>query len=338
MAKVAVNRIVSARPYCFRNGPVVLATEWQIPSATNRRKVQLSGNQFSENWLPIGEGEGIGSENSACDRRLGGTAVAIEFAVIFYNCHREHGRFAGRGFTLVEAVCAIALIGVGVASVMGALTKFNSIAATSRNATGAAAVVMNQIDLFQSMGPFNPQRNHSTADCDNVIHKEIPKDYAAICAGNLPTYDMTAGAPGTPVTHTIAYKDPTTGVISTQPDPWPVYREPAQWTYANAAARTGASGFIATDVGRLAYQTDTQEYYRLQTTAPTWALDNTSGIIVKGTMTSTVTDISTASAPNTYRAVFTIGYQFLGRGPIFNATSNRWEYQLSMSVIRTSDI
>ena len=84
--------------------------------------------------------------------------------MIFYNCHRARSRFTARGFTLVEAVCAIALISVGVVSTLGALTKFNSIAAISRNSTGASAVLMNQTDLFQSMGPFNPQKS------------EIPKD------------------------------------------------------------------------------------------------------------------------------------------------------------------
>ena len=139
-------------------------------------------------------------------------------------------------------------------------------------------------------------------------------------------------------THTIAYKDPSTGVVTNQPDPWPVYREPARWTYANAAARTGATGLVASDVGQLAYQSDTQTYWRLRTTAPAWVADTTGGIIVKGTITSVVTDISTASMPNTYRAVFTIGYQYLGRGPIWNAARNRWEYQLSMTAIRSSDI
>jgi hypothetical protein len=66
--------------------------------------------------------------------------------------------------------------------------------------------------------------------------------------------------------------------------------------------------------------------------------DTSGGIIVKGTMTSVVTDISTAAMPNTYKAVFTIAYQFMGRGPIWSAARNRWEYQLSMTAIRSSDI
>jgi Tfp pilus assembly protein PilV len=223
------------------------------------------------------------------------------------------GRFASSGFTLVEAVVAVSLIGVGVASTLGALTKFNSIAATSRNATGASAVVMNQVDLFQSMSPFNPQRTPP----------QIPQNADG-------TYDMSIG------THTIAYKDPSTGVVSAQPDPWPVYREPARWTYANAAARTGATGFVASDIGQLAYESLSQTYWRLTATTPTWTADTTGGIIVKGTMTCTVTRLSTT--PLIFGAVFTIGYQYLGRGPIWNATTNRWEYQLSMSAIRTSDI
>jgi type II secretory pathway pseudopilin PulG len=80
--------------------------------------------------------------------------------VIFYKRHTAAG-----GFTLVEAVVAISLIGVGVASTLGALTKFNSIADMSRNGTGACAAVLNQIDLIQSDGPFNPQKtnNNGTA-------------------------------------------------------------------------------------------------------------------------------------------------------------------------------
>jgi prepilin-type N-terminal cleavage/methylation domain-containing protein len=237
--------------------------------------------------------------------------------VIFYKCHKARGRFAAAGFTLVESVVAVAVIGVGVASTLGALTKFNSIAAMSRNATGASAVVMNQVDLFQSMSPFNPQRNPP----------QIPVDPDG-------TYDMSAGAVGVPVTHTIAYKDPSTGLVSTQPDPWPVYREPSRWTYLDAAARTGATGFVGSDVGQLAYESTTQTYWRLTSTTPSWASDTTGGIIVKGTMTCTVTKLSTT--PPIFGAVFKIGYQYLGRGPIWNGT--RWEYQLSMPAIRTSDI
>jgi phage tail-like protein len=45
---------------------------------------------------------------------------------------------------------------------------------------------------------------------------------------------------------------------------------PVFWTYADAAARVGATGFENDDVGRLAYQQDTASYWMLTATAPTW--------------------------------------------------------------------
>lgn len=45
---------------------------------------------------------------------------------------------------------------------------------------------------------------------------------------------------------------------------------PYNWTYADTAARTGASGFVAGDVGKLARQTDDDSIWMLTATAPTW--------------------------------------------------------------------
>jgi len=136
---------------------------------------------------------------------------------------------------------------------------------------------------------------------------------------------MTAGAVGVPVTHALGYRDSTTNSPVT--NEWPVYREPARWTYADTASRTGATGMVASDVGQLAYQTDSQTYWRLQSAAPTWTQDTSNGLIVKGTMSCAVTDISTAAMPNTYKSVFTITYTYLNR-----------TYTASMTAIRTSDI
>jgi prepilin-type N-terminal cleavage/methylation domain-containing protein len=83
------------------------------------------------------------------------------------------------GFTMVETVIAIAVLGIGIATTIGALTKVNSIAAMSRNSTGAYTILTNQVDLFQSMSPFNPQK----------ATPEIPRDTSH---GGFPTYDMRA--------------------------------------------------------------------------------------------------------------------------------------------------
>ena len=72
-----------------------------------------------------------------------------------FNIHK-----ALAAFTLVETMVAISVLGIGLASTVGALTKFNSIASISRNATGACTVVTNQIDLIQSDTPFNPQKTN----------------------------------------------------------------------------------------------------------------------------------------------------------------------------------
>lgn len=42
------------------------------------------------------------------------------------------------------------------------------------------------------------------------------------------------------------------------------------WVFANAAARNAVGSYVAADVGRIAYQTDTGEYWRLISVTPTW--------------------------------------------------------------------
>lgn len=42
------------------------------------------------------------------------------------------------------------------------------------------------------------------------------------------------------------------------------------WVYANAASRLAGGPFVAADVGRIAYQSDTKQYWRLTATTPTW--------------------------------------------------------------------
>lgn len=42
------------------------------------------------------------------------------------------------------------------------------------------------------------------------------------------------------------------------------------YSYANAAARTGATGFVAADLGKIAWQTDDNTFWVLIATTPTW--------------------------------------------------------------------
>jgi prepilin-type N-terminal cleavage/methylation domain-containing protein len=151
------------------------------------------------------------------------------------------------GFTLVEVMVGIAVIAIGTACAVGALTRFNSLASAARNATGAYTVVMNQIDLIQSDSPFNPQKTNPDGTA------QIPPELQI----------------GTQTQNNISiYQDPKTGVI------------------------------------------------------------------VTGTMTTTISDISSSytngsvTFPLTmYKAVVTVTYTYLSRN-----------YSFSMSTIRTSDI
>ncbi len=113
------------------------------------------------------------------------------------HCHTCHKHLAGRsaGFTIVECVVAIVVLGIGVASTVGALIRMNSLAASARNTTGAYQTLENQVDLFQSMTPFNPQKTNLTADpCSGLTTAQIPKD---ACHGSYPMYDMTTTSAGT---------------------------------------------------------------------------------------------------------------------------------------------
>src|SRR4029077_6497282 len=106
--------------------------------------------------------------------------------------HNLITRKKAAAFALSEVMVGISVLGIGIASTVGALTKFNSIASTSRNATGACAAVMSQIDLIQSDGPFNPQKTNPDGTA------QIPPDLQ----------------PGTQTSNNVpVYQDPGSGVI-----------------------------------------------------------------------------------------------------------------------------
>jgi Tfp pilus assembly protein PilV len=99
--------------------------------------------------------------------------------------------------TLVESIVAVALIGIGVASSIGALTKANSFASMGRNSTGAYTAVMNTIDRIQSYKPFSPLHRDENGTADPQIPLEL---------------QLTGSTPRTEW-HVPIYKDPTSGVV-----------------------------------------------------------------------------------------------------------------------------
>jgi hypothetical protein len=130
-----------------------------------------------------------------------GMTIASIIIVILRN---HHSGAAAAAFTFVEALVAISLIGVGVATSLTALLKVNSIACMARNATGAQTFAQNEIDKFLSYSPFNPQKTNLTDGTPQIPRD--PNNYP-------PAYDLTLG------THTYTnvpiYKDPDNGVVVT---------------------------------------------------------------------------------------------------------------------------
>lgn len=95
-------------------------------------------------------------------------------------------------FTLIEAIVALAIIGIGLGSFVMGMTKLNQQASISRNATGAAAILQNQVDLILSDGPFNPNKTNEDGT------PQIPPE-------------LTVGSHV--INNTPIYREPTTGVI-----------------------------------------------------------------------------------------------------------------------------
>jgi prepilin-type N-terminal cleavage/methylation domain-containing protein len=77
-------------------------------------------------------------------------------------------------FTMVEVLAAIAIAGIGITSTVAALTRLNQFASTDRNATGAYAALMTEIDKIQSATPFNPQAGQIPAVLTPGVHPAVP--------------------------------------------------------------------------------------------------------------------------------------------------------------------
>ncbi|MGH8092241.1 MAG: type II secretion system protein [Chthoniobacterales bacterium] len=106
--------------------------------------------------------------------------------------HTQYPALQPAAFTLTEAAVAIALIGITMTAFVMAMSSLNRSASVTRNATGAAAVIQNQIDLILSDGPFNPQKTNADGT------PQIPPELVV----------------GTHVTTNVSiYQEPTTGIV-----------------------------------------------------------------------------------------------------------------------------
>ena len=110
--------------------------------------------------------------------------LLLSFPYLDMKTRPNRSKDDGGGFTLVEAVVAIVLVGIGITSTITALTKFNAFASVSRNYTGAYATVMNQIDAVESATPFNPQHQDANGGSDPQIPEQLKLDSAR--PGGLP--------------------------------------------------------------------------------------------------------------------------------------------------------
>jgi general secretion pathway protein I len=71
----------------------------------------------------------------------------------------------GRGFTLIEVLVALAIVAIGMAAVLGALTSSANTSAYMRDKTFAQWVALNQIALLRLSGQMTPTGN-SDGDTD----------------------------------------------------------------------------------------------------------------------------------------------------------------------------
>lgn len=78
--------------------------------------------------------------------------------------HLAHPNLAARrrpssGFTLVEVLVAVTLLGLLAGGALWTLAQANNYASIARLYTGAETAAQNQIDYLLSDSPFNPQNN-----------------------------------------------------------------------------------------------------------------------------------------------------------------------------------
>ena len=220
-----------------------------------------------------------------------------------FSLHRCALRAVTAGFTLVEIVIALAVLGTMAAGVYLGFNGVNAYSVSSRLYSEALTAAQNHVDLVLSKGPFDKDAAYVSGSFNPLLNK-VPLELmttaeldalATTGSGSGPVNFPTAAPTSTPSSNSAYY--------------------PAYYPYY----RTGMGQPIKKEA--FIYQ------------------DPVSGsVVVRGTLTSTVVDPSItmdflAAAPsftptplNTRKANVTVTYNFRGR-----------DYTVAMDTLRTAD-
>lgn len=90
---------------------------------------------------------------------------------------------SGAGFTFVEVVVGITILGLVAGSILYGLNQLNYFATVNRLYTAAQTLAQNQIDLILTKGPFDPTQSkypllNSTDSTSNILRTDVGTYYS----------------------------------------------------------------------------------------------------------------------------------------------------------------
>ena len=103
-------------------------------------------------------------------------------------------RVAGAGFTLVEVVAGMAILGLVAGSIIYGLNQLNHFAMVNRLYTAAHTLAQNQIDLILTMGPYDPSTGKypvpdtcgAATATNTILRTDAPYYYDSTRTGSCP--------------------------------------------------------------------------------------------------------------------------------------------------------